>query len=332
MSTGHHCVLRTAYLRQELNRLQVSHMKKYLAMVVLSGVVASAVGAQTGVNPVYVRAQALVSEGQGAAGRALVDSMYRISELSPGERAEALFWRASLAATAADAERDYRAIVVDHTTSPRVEDALLRLAQLELARGDRDAALIHLQRLSTEFPNSRQSARTSYWTARVLFDKSDVPAACAASAQALARVAAADIELRNQIEYQHQRCRGVVAATTTTVPAPGAASTARPTVVTPGPPRDVRPSIPLDEVVSTTPGASPTRTYSVQVAATSTRADALAIVRRMAGRGYEARVDGTSAPFRVRVGRYTTRAAATRLLNEMKGKGIEGFVATIEAR
>ena len=304
-------------------------MKKYLSLLVLAVASASTIGAQTSVNPVYVRAQALVSEGQGAAGRALVDSMYRISQPGSGEHAEALFWRASLATTAADAERDYRAIVVDHTTSPRVEDALLRLAQLELARGDRDAALIHLRRLSTEFPNSRQSARTSYWTARVLFDKSDISAACAASTQALARVAASDIELKNQIEYQHQRCRGVAA---TTAESPGVSSGARAAAVTPGPPRDVRPSIPLDDVVTTTPIPSSARTYSVQVAATSTRADALVIVRRMAGRGYEARVDGTSAPFRVRVGRYTPRAAATRLLNEMKGKGIEGFVSTIEPR
>lgn len=304
-------------------------MKKYLLFVLVAIVASPTIGAQTAVNPVYARAQALVSEGRGATGRALVDSMFRLTEPGSGERAEALFWRASLASTAAEAERDYRAIVVDHTTSPRVEDALLRLAQLELARGDRDAALINLRRLSTEFPNSRQSARTSYWTARVLFDKSEVPAACAASTEALARVAAGDVELKNQIEYQHQRCRGVAAATGE--PAAAAASTGRPPVVAPGPPRDVRPSIPLDDVVSTT-AAPLARTYSVQVAATNTRADALAIVRRMAARGYEARVDGTSAPFRVRVGRYTTRAAATRLLNEMKGKGIEGFVAAIEAR
>ncbi|MEX0909246.1 MAG: hypothetical protein WDZ58_05715, partial [Gemmatimonadaceae bacterium] len=76
--------------------------------------------AQSATDPVYSRAQALVSEGQGAAGRVLVDSMYRSTAPGSGERAEALFWRATLAPTAADAERDYRAIVVDHATSPRV--------------------------------------------------------------------------------------------------------------------------------------------------------------------------------------------------------------------
>lgn len=277
--------------------------------------------AQSATDPVYARAQALVSEGQGAAGRALVDSMYRATAPGSGERAEALFWRASLAPTAADAERDYRAIVVDHATSSRVEDALLRLAQLELARGDRDGALGHLRRLATEFPGSGHSARTSYWTARVLFERNDLAAACASNAQALARVGANDVELRNQIEYQQQRCRGDVTA-------------APPPVAPPSAPRDAAPSIPvsapvLQPAASTTPAA---RTFSVQVAATNTRAGAQTIVNRMSARGYQARIDGTAAPFRVRVGRYDTRAAAARLLTEMEAKGIDGFIAIIEGR
>jgi cell division septation protein DedD len=308
-----------------------------LSIALLLSVVASAGAAQTTPDAVYARAQALVSEGQGAQGRALVDSMHALSTPGSAARAEALFWRASLAATAADAERDYRAIVVDHATSPRAEDALLRLAQLELARGDRDAALRNLQRLAAEHPNSRNAARTSYWTARVLFDRNDLPGACAASSEAVARVAATDIELKNQIEYQHQRCRGVVVAAAT----PGAQ--AAPVTVPPREPppaRDIRPSIPLDPpvqigtsapVVSPAASAARTRSYSVQVAATNTRASAQTIVTRMAGRGYQARIDGTAAPFRVRVGRYDTRAAATRALAEMKAKGIEGFVATIDA-
>jgi len=302
-------------------------MKLYfLAAVLLIGVGADA--SAQGSDAVYSRAQALVSEGQGAQGRAIVDSMYRLSAPSSGERAEALYWRGNLAATAADAERDYRAIVVDHTTSPRVEDALLRLAQLELARGDRDASLRHLQRLAAEFPNSRHRARTSYWTARVLFDRSDVPAACTANADALANVVAADIELKNQIEYQQQRCRGVAVAGT---PAGPAGTTTAPVRVVP-PPRDVRPSIPLDTLVAPPASASRALSYSVQVAATNTRAGAQTIVNRMTARGYQARIDGTSAPFRVRVGRYTTRAAANRALADMKAKGQDGFVAIIDPR
>lgn len=307
-------------------------MRLYISTAFLLAGFATVAHAQS--DAVYVRAQTLVSEGQGAQGRALVDSMYRISAPSSSERAEALFWRASLAAAAVDAERDYRAIVVDHATSPRVEDALLRLGQLQLARGDRDGALRHLQRLAVEYPNSRQRARASYWTARVLFDKGDITGACTANTEALSRVVAADIELKNQIDYQQQRCRGVsIASGAGNTGATGTPVTpSTPSTMSPGPPRDVRPSIPLDDPVAAPSTSARFQSYSVQVAAANTRAGAQTIVNRMAGRGYQARIDGTAAPFRVRIGRFPTRAAASRLLSEMKAKGIDGFVASVDSR
>jgi len=163
-------------------------------------------------DPVFVRAQALVSDGNGPAGRALIDSV--ISATSPTARLypEALFWRASLASNAADAESDYKHIVVDYPLAPQAEDALLRLAQLELARGDREGALIHLQRIPRDYPRSRSLARASYWTARVLFEKNDIPNACAANANALTQAGDGEIELRNQIQYQGQRCPSVAAS------------------------------------------------------------------------------------------------------------------------
>src|SRR6266550_8919861 len=97
------------------------------------------------VDPVFVRAQALVSDGNGAAGRALIDSVIKATPPMAPLYPQALFWRASLASNAADAESDYKHIVVDYPLAPQAADALLRLAQLELARGDRDGALAHLQ-------------------------------------------------------------------------------------------------------------------------------------------------------------------------------------------
>jgi cell division protein FtsN len=172
-------------------------------------------------DPVFVRAQALVSDGNGAAGRALIDSV--IAATPPGARLypEALFWRATLAASAADAESDYRHIVVDYPLAPQAEDALLRLAQLELARGDRDGALIHLQRIQRDYPRSRSLARASYWTARVLFEKNDIANACSANAKALSQTDSGEIELRNQIQYQGQRCPSVATAAVAAVPVSG---------------------------------------------------------------------------------------------------------------
>jgi cell division protein FtsN len=147
---------------------------------------------------------------------------------------EALYWRASLASNAADAESDYKHIVVDYPLAPQAEDALLRLAQLELARGDREGALIHLQRIPRDYPRSKSLARASYWTARVLFEKNDIPGACAANASALTQAGDAEIELRNQIQYQGQRCPSVAAGsastpTTVTAPAPSILTPPAPT-------------------------------------------------------------------------------------------------------
>src|SRR2546427_10103152 len=109
---------------------------------VLSGVLlccaatlAAAQAAARPINPVFVRAQTLVSDGNGAAGRALIDSGIAATPPSARLYPESLFWRASLAANAADAERDYRHIVVDYPLASRAEDALLRLAACHFYEG-----------------------------------------------------------------------------------------------------------------------------------------------------------------------------------------------------
>ncbi len=351
-------------------------------------------------DPVFVRAQALVSDGNGAAGRALIDSVIAATPPTARLYPEALFWRASLASNAADAESDYKHIVVDYPLAPQAEDALLRLAQLELARGDREGALVHLQRIARDYPRSKSLARASYWTARVLFEKNDIPKACAANANALAQAGDAEIELRNQIQYQGQRCPSAAAAVAVTKPtadAPSAnpvtsttVSSTPTTVVTsptevvtspvssnttpaanlpvtekatvidtvsttvsippktlaqnqrPKPPsegNDTKPSI-IDPTKSpaapkpTTKASTVSRSsgYSVQVAAYNRKPKADKLASSLAKRGYQARVDGDVAPFRVRIGRYTTTKDAEDALRKIKAKHMDGFVVRVPER
>jgi cell division protein FtsN len=321
----------------------------------------------------FTRAQELASDGNSAAGRALVDSVIKATSPTSPIYPQALFWRATLATNAADAESDYRHIVVDYPLAPQAEDALLRLAQLELARGDREDALVHLQRISRDYPRSKSLARASYWTARVLFEKNDIAGACAANANAMSQTAESEIELRNQIQYQSQRCASHAAAqrvatnpippaqtqpaasstTTASTPAamtvkppanaadssPPAVATASPVQVPPTRPmtpptkgRDTEPSLiepkpPVPSaagVKNTAP--SGTRTYSVQVAAYNKKPQAEKLVASLEERGYEARVDGTEAPFRVRIGRYASAREAEVALKEIKSKRMAGFV------
>src|SRR6185312_11458840 len=148
--------------------------------------------------------------------------------------AEGLYWRATLAANARDSEHAYRQIIVDYPLSGRVPDALLRIGQLESARGENAAALQHFQRLVLEHPLSPLHAEASYWVARMYFDANDAPHACAANSDAMANAPASNVELRNRIDFQQQRCRGVTLATNA-APAPTPAKNV-PVVNSPKPP------------------------------------------------------------------------------------------------
>jgi tetratricopeptide (TPR) repeat protein len=340
-----------------------------------------------------------VSDGNGAAGRELIDSVIKATSPTARLYPEALFWRASLASNAADAESDYKHIVVDYPLAPQAEDALLRLAQLELARGDREGALIHLQKIPRDYPRSKSLARASYWTARVLFEKNDMPKACAANANALAQAGDAEIELRNQIQYQGQRCPPPAApsvaasvpppvtASSNSVASTAASSTPTSTAAPPPssalpnptpaasstvtqkapvtdtvtasvsiPPRtiaenqrpkppaqanDAKPSI-VDPAKSPTNvpakptakpvSSSPSTGYSVQVAAYTRKPEADKLASSLTTRGYQARVDGSVAPFRVRIGRYATNKEAEAALGKIKPKYPDAFVTRAPER
>jgi cell division septation protein DedD len=255
-----------------------------------------------------------------------------------------------------------------------------------------------LQRIPRDYPRSKSLARASYWTARVLFEKNDIPNACAANASAQAQADSSEVELRNQILYQGQRCPSTTAATlaTPTSPAPqtsgapmntAATATAKPipptnsaspevaasrgsekaaspdTVVQaprPKPPteaNDAKPSIvdpskapkvPIDKptttvanttaptsvkpAASTAAASAATSGYSVQVAAYNHKAEAENLVSTLRKSGYDARVDGSVAPFRVRIGRYPTEKNAEDELKRLKAKRMDGFVVRAPAR
>ena len=72
--------------------------------------------------------------------------------------------------------------------------------------------------------------------------------------------------------------------------------------------------------------------YSVQVAAYNVKKQAEAMVTKLRKRGYEARVSGNSAPFRVRIGHYVTEAQADAVKRSLKAKQIDGFVVKAELR
>ncbi len=95
-------------------------------------------------DALFRRAEQMVREGRGEAGRALVDSVITKARAGSAQHGQALYWRASLAADAAEAERGYRRVILEYPATRWAGDALVNLAQLEMARGDMEHALIHV--------------------------------------------------------------------------------------------------------------------------------------------------------------------------------------------
>src|SRR6476646_2970360 len=163
-------------------------------------------------DSIFRRARRLVSEGDGAAGRALVDSLLRAAPEGTPAYGDALYWRGALAETAADAERDYRRVIVEYPLSAYADDALLAMAELEQARGDRTGALQHLQRFVREHPVSTARGTAAFAGARLAFELGDTRAACSLITDARSSIATGEVELRNQVDYYASRCPAVVGA------------------------------------------------------------------------------------------------------------------------
>ena len=273
----------------------------------------------TATDSIFARARQLVVNGNGAAGRLLVDSV--IAATSPDSQAygNALYWRAALAATSADAERDYKRLVVEFPLAPRAGDALFQLAQLEIARSDRAAAMVHLDRFLLENPASADRGRAGLMLVRLAFDQNEPQHACSALRVALHDVPTEEVELRNQLDYFSPRCASLdTTRTSPTATAPARDTTAHRDSVPPVTHRDTTPA----------PRVSKAK-YTLQVAAYGSKADAEALAKRLKARGIDVRVAGTARMYRVRIGRYETRAAAAAAARELKAKKIDAFVTEI---
>lgn len=276
------------------------------------------------------RARQLVLDGHAADGRRVIDSVMKTSPRDPSIYAEALFWRGALATTAADAERDYRRLLVEAPFSERAEDALLQLAQLVQARGDRKAAGDYLYRYMISYgksPDRPARPRVAIWLVRLSFEQHQVARGCDALQMGREAITSDNVELSNQLEAYASRCTyaeapqsppSTIADTARATPAPDAA-------------RKAVPASPAKAPAPRPPATSRATFYSVQVAAYDSREAAARMADVLASRGVEARVDGTERPYRVRVGKFATRAEAVKAAQTLKSQGQNGFVTLVAA-
>jgi type II secretory pathway predicted ATPase ExeA len=130
---------------------------------------------------------------------------------------ESLYWRATMSSSPADAERDLRTLVTTYPMSKRTDDALLRLAQLEMARGARTDAVQHLTQLAQHSASGLTHARAVVLTAVAQLDGGDTTAACRGFGAGVDSVSAANALLSRDVSTVSSICAGHAAASNGTV-------------------------------------------------------------------------------------------------------------------
>ena len=278
-----------------------------LAVVLAALGIATAAHAQNA-EPVFARARQLVQSGNGSAGRLLIDSVLTATPPETAVYGEALYWRGALASSSADAERDFRRLVLEYPFASHVADALLQLAQFESVRGDRATASRHLEQFLTDNPKHAERPRATLLYVRLLMEQNELPRGCSALKQTLNELSPDAVETRNQLEFYLPRCVASDAGRGGAVPVePAKDSVKRDTAVT-----------------IKAPGR-----YTLQIAAYKSKDEADVVAKHLRARKIDARVVPSGKLYRVRVGRYATRGAAQAAQRELKAKKIETIIADI---
>jgi hypothetical protein len=310
-----------------------------LAVVPGARAAAQGAGATVPVAPVaaadpgpYARALRLVETGQGSAGRALVDSLVDAAPPTSPARAEALWWRATLAADAPTRSATTARWCTRHPASPRAADAALRLAQLALLRGQPGQARPSCSACCAPTPRRRRAGAPTTGSPAPA-PRSATPRAPAPRSARPRRAPSPATTSSRASPSSGGSCRSARrvgrpgagrAGAPIDGPAVGGArrlarAVGRRAI---GAPRRARPAAPPPRA----PAAAGPR-YAVQVAAYDARGEAEASVRRLTARGLAAYVSAEAPPYRVRVGRHATRADAAAEQRRLAEQGMRGFVA-----
>ena len=140
--------------------------------------------------------------------------MWQTAQSTPPD--EALFSRATMnAPSAADAERDLNSFVNQFPSSKHYDEALFRLANLEISRGDRAAAVQHFTQLAQHAPPGFMRNAALMYGAQATLETGDTTAACQSITPDLTAAIAADSSLAARLTALSSTCaaRGSVTAT-----------------------------------------------------------------------------------------------------------------------
>ena len=274
-------------------------------------------------DPRLVAAVRLSQDGRSDSARAVAGRILAATQPTDSLYPEALYAMGLLAATEQDRRLYLRRVAVDYSQSPWADDALLQLAQLDYSSGNAAAAVRQLDQLLRDYPGSPLTAQAAFWGARAAGDRRESALACRMADIGLAAVGE-DIELKNQLDFQKQRCQGLAAMTAESTRAAVADSVeraradslarARADSIA----RAKRPARPSARPSARRPG------FYVQVSAVKTQDAADADVARIRRAGQTPVIVREDGLLKVRAGAFPTReaaaAAATALARQLGGR------------
>ncbi|MGQ0703167.1 MAG: SPOR domain-containing protein [Gemmatimonadales bacterium] len=256
-----------------------------------------------------VDAVRLAREGRSDSARSVVARILASASPSDSAYPEILYTAGLVAATERERRLALRQVVVDHAQSAWADDALLRLAELDYATGNPEGTVRQADQLIRDYPDSPLQAAAALWGARAASDRRDPASACRLANLGLGAVGS-NVELRNQLEFQRQRCQGLLALR---------AESLRQDSLTRARGRAAQP-----------PSRRAASGYYVQLSAVATQSAANVEIARAQRAGYQARAVRESGLYKIRLGPYRNRGEADRALAAARSRlGGRPFVVRI---
>ena len=269
-------------------------------------------------DPRLVAAVRLAQDGLSDSARAVAGRILAALQPTDSLYPEALYTVGLLAATERNRRLELRRVVVEYAQSVWADDALLQLAQLDYVSGNPAATVLEIDQLLRDYPESPLTAVAAFWGARAASDRREADTACRMAERGLAAVLN-DVELRNQLEFQKQRCQGLaamVAADSARIAAADSVAKAK-----------------AESLARATKGAgrrAPASGFYVQVSAVATQAAADTEIARVKRAGYSSVVLRERGYLKIRAGRFATRGEAEAALAQLRARlGGQPFIVRI---
>lgn len=122
------------------------------------------------------------------------------------QRARAWFLAGRLAEDGDEAELSYLRVIIEGSTTPYADDALLRLAQYKYAEGEFAKVVEYLGRLRRDYPTSEHGPEALLWISRAARELGDTHRACAAAEQGIVETAPGDTLLERSFREEQAAC------------------------------------------------------------------------------------------------------------------------------